>query len=80
MKFIDKLLEKVGIDKFLHFIIGYACTMTVSSLGIIPMLSVFIVVFVISIIKELLDTKFDWVDILSGMIGSSTSILIYLLI
>lgn len=80
MKFIDKLLEMVGIDKFLHFIIGYACTMTVSSLGIIPMLSVFIVVFVISIVKELLDTKFDWVDVLSGMIGSSTSILIYLLI
>lgn len=81
MKIVNDVLDKVGIDKILHFLGGGLISSLIIIFGaalnisqIISFLIGFIIVFVLSIIKEFLDDKFDWIDILAAMIGTLLSI------
>lgn len=78
---MKNLLEKIGTDKVLHFFGGgFICSifaiMSLLQEGMINNRTVFgsiaigtVVALIASIIKELVDDKFDWVDILAAIIG-----------
>lgn len=81
MKELDKLMEKVGVDKFLHHIIGALICALISIVTILqddvndwdavayPTIGG-IAVFIISIVKEYaLDDKPDWADIFAAILG-----------
>lgn len=82
---LDKLVNKLGADKIMHFLAGGWICAFITLVAIIqegsrlsntqllfsPTIG-FICVFVIAVLKELTDTKFDWKDILATMIGAVT--------
>lgn len=78
---LNKLISKIGLDKITHFAFGGLITAVIyilatgiatynflESLGLLGFILLFI--FVISVIKEFHDTKFDWYDIIAALIGS----------
>lgn len=81
MKAIDDLLAKFGTDKVLHFFGGgFICSffaiICLLQEGILTGKTVFssiaigtVVALILSIMKEIVDDKFDWKDILAAMIG-----------
>lgn len=71
MKFVDKIFEKVGVDKVLHFVVGGWITAKFCESGsfIAAVIGILFVGFV-SIIKERLDSKFDWKDIAAAILGA----------
>lgn len=81
MKVIDDLLVKIGTDKALHFFGGgFLCAIfaIVSLLqdGVYTLEAIngsvligTIVTIVLIILKEIFDKKFDWIDVLAGVIG-----------
>ena len=76
---IAELLNKIGIDKVLHFLvfawvvaIGLAYSFTTGVWCFIGML-------VLSLIKELvIDKKIDWVDLIAGIVGGIVSFALYI--
>ena len=81
MSKFNKLITKIGVDKVAHFGIGGLITAIVYVLStggieysniekLIQGLFMTLVVFVISLIKEHQDDKFDWFDVLAGVLGS----------
>ena len=81
MKFVDKIFEKVGVDKVLHFVVGGWITAKFCESGIL-LLAVIGILFVgfVSIIKERLDSKFDWKDIAAAMLGAVLELVSWYLI
>lgn len=77
MKLVDKIINKFGTDKVLHFLGGSLITAQCSIFGWWGILVGVILTFVISVIKEKLDTFFDWKDIISAMIGCVYIIIYY---
>lgn len=79
MEFTNKLVEKYGTDKLLHFLVGawlMAEAKVSHNMFIIGMMFLFIVV--ISFIKEkYLDESFDGQDLMFGTIGAGLSLLLY---
>lgn len=81
MKILDDFMTKIGVDKVLHFFCGgFICAvitfMTLLQDGLFTNAAVFgsvligtICVIVLSVIKEIADGKFEWKDILAGIIG-----------
>ena len=76
---IAELLNKIGIDKVLHFLvfawivaIGLAYSFTTG-------IWCFIGMVVLSLIKELvIDKKIDWVDLIAGIVGGIVSFALYI--
>ena len=70
MKIVNNILDKIGVDKMLHFAFGGWITAKFCESGII-LAAVIGILFVgiVSIIKERLDGKFDWKDIAAAMLG-----------
>ena len=76
---IAELLNKIGIDKVLHFLvfawivaIGLAYSFTTGIWCFIGML-------VLSLIKELvIDKKIDWVDLIAGIVGGIVSFALFI--
>lgn len=78
---LNKLVEKIGTDKVLHFFGGgFLCAiLAIISLlqdGVFTNRMIFgsvligtIAVVFVSVIKEIADTKFDWKDILAAVLG-----------
>mgnify|MGYP003424817653 FL=1 len=79
MKIINKLVERYGADKLLHYAVGGWLTAICSLFGWIGLLAGFILVVVLSFIKERLDDKRDKKDILAGVLGSLTMVIIYII-
>lgn len=79
MKITNKLVEKFGADKLLHYAVGGWLTAIGSLFGWKGLLAGFILVVVLSIIKEQLDDIDDNKDILAGVSGSLTMVIIYLI-
>ena len=79
MKITNKLVEKFGADKLLHYAVGGWLTAICSLFGWIGLLAGFILVVALSFIKERLDDKSDKKDILAGVLGSITMVIIYLI-
>lgn len=80
MKKLDNFINKIGIDKVLHFVVsGWIISLFIPC-GIIVISIVFILLFILSIIKELvLDDYVDTNDIIAGFLGESVSMIFYLL-
>ena len=81
MSLQSNILNKIGTDKVLHFLVGALVTSMVSPIGWTAVTIAFFVVLFLSLVKELmLDAKKDWLDVLAGGIGSGLSIAVYGLI
>lgn len=80
MKLTNWLISKIGSDKLLHFLGGAWITSIPSVFGWFGILIGVILTILLSIVKELIDTTFDWKDICAAMIGSTTSTIIYLIL
>ena len=80
MKQANSLLEKVGIDKVLHFLVGFAIVATAAIFGIIPAIVATFLTFVLAGLKESIDERdteanapyeaYDWRDIGATMLGT----------
>lgn len=75
MKFTDKLVEKIGYDKLLHFLVAAwivsACLLYGTGVGCIA----WIVIVILSIIKEkIFDNYLDARDIFAGVLGGFISL------
>ena len=70
MKIVNRIIDKIGVDKMLHFAFGGWITAKFCETGII-LAAVIGILFVgiVSIVKERLDEKFDWKDIAAAMLG-----------
>jgi len=81
MKFVDKIFEKVGVDKVLHFVVGGWITAKFCESGsfIAAVIGILFVCF-ISIVKERLDSKYDWKDIAAAMLGCLVELVTWYLI
>lgn len=81
MKFTDKLVEKYGVDKILHFLGGGWIVSMFSPIGWLGILLGVIIMLIVSFAKELFfDEIFDYKDILAACLGGGVSIIIYLLL
>lgn len=81
MKLTDKLVEKFGNDKLLHFSIGGWITSLLSPLGMLYTVGAALSIIILNIIKEyIFDTKVDWKDITATAIGGGLSIVLLTLI
>jgi hypothetical protein len=77
MKLTDKLVEKVGADKLLHFFVAAWLVAECKSYGVVPMLLGFVVVVLLAVVKEyILDNTGDYKDVLCSMLGGVFSILL----
>ena len=82
MRAIEKLneyIQKVGVDKALHFAVCGWVESICCFFGIGGMMWGVLVVFATSVIKELIDGIFDWRDIIAGMFGGIAAGLICLI-
>lgn len=79
--FINGTVNKFGCDKFLHFLVGAWLTSMVTPLGIWWVIAMFIVVMGLSFVKErYIDDVADNKDIVAGVLGSVSSIIIWWII
>ena len=81
MKIVNRIIDKIGVDKMLHFAFGGWITAKFCESGII-LAAVIGILFVgiVSIIKERLDGKFDWKDIAAAMLGGLLELVSWYLI
>lgn len=79
MKLTNKLVKKFGADKLLHYAVGGWITAICSLFGGDGLLAGLLLVVVLSFIKEGLDDKSDKKDILAGVLGGVTMVIIYLI-
>lgn len=79
MKKLNNFLNKVGIDKALHFAVGGWIVSILSPFGIGAMGIAFIIMLILSVIKEkLLDEQVDIYDIVAAFIGGFISFILYI--
>ena len=81
MKLVDNFLNKVGVDKVLHFFVGFfICTCvtmvmllqegTVAPVAIATPVGGTVLTGILSWAKEMgFDDKFEWKDILASLLG-----------
>ena len=74
MKIVRNLVEKVGSDYLLHFLLGGWLTALALPFGSKIVLGAIFVVYMLSGVKEYLDSleegnKADWWDIFAGVLG-----------
>lgn len=81
MKIVNNILDKIGVDKMLHFAFGGWITAKFCESGIL-LLAVIGILFcgIVSIIKERLDGKFDWKDIAAAMLGGVVELVTWYII
>lgn len=77
MKFLNNFINKVGYDKLLHFLVLALITAYAAILGPEYMWIMMILSPVVGVFKEVFDSKFDFKDILAGVIGSIFSVAMY---
>lgn len=75
-KISNWLVNTIGADKMLHFLVAAWLTALVSPLGAMWMGFMICILFIASVIKEFLDSTFDWYDIMAAMIGCGVTFLI----
>lgn len=77
MKIVNNFLAKVGTDKVLHFLVCALFVAYASMLGVEYMWGALILSPIVSIFKEVADGRFDFKDIIAGIIGSVFSVAMY---
>lgn len=65
--FIGRIIARVGIDKVAHF--ALSAFIAVALGRFIHWAIALVVTFLLGVVKELLDNKFDWKDILADAVG-----------
>lgn len=77
---MNNLIQKIGIDKVLHFLVGALITSIVTIVisfqeptitnytMAVPLIGA-IATFMIAVFKEISDNKFDWKDVLATVLG-----------
>lgn len=65
----SKVIEKIGIDKIAHCTVYGMVVAIAGQFGWIPAIVAFMAMWILSIIKEGIDAKEDWLDVLAGVIG-----------
>ena len=81
MKLTDKLVEKFGADKLLHFLLGWVIVSIGSPFGYIGIVIGIILVGVLSSIKEYkLDVVKDMKDLIAGILGAAISGIYFVLV
>lgn len=79
MKRLNNFLNKIGTDKALHFAFAGWAVSAVAPFGILAMAIVFILVFVLCVIKErYLDDYADFSDVVAGFLGEITALFLYI--
>ena len=80
-RMINKIIGKVGVDKVLHFAFGGWIGAKFNETGIVlaAVIGILFVCF-ISIVKERLDSKYDWKDIAAAMMGALLELVTWYLI
>jgi hypothetical protein len=81
MKIVNRIIDKIGVDKMLHFAFGGWITAKFCESGIL-LLAVIGILFcgIVSITKERLDEKFDWKDIAAAMLGGVVELVTWYII
>lgn len=77
MKIVDKFLAKVGTDKVLHFLVCALFVAYASMLGVEYMWGALILLPFICIFKEVADDSGSFKDVVAGIIGGISSVVIY---
>ena len=74
MNLTNKLVEKFGADKLLHFLLGWVIVSIGSPFGYIGIVIGIILACFLSVIKEFkLDTVKDMKDLIAGCLGAVIS-------
>lgn len=77
--FINTNINKYGIDKVLHFLVGAFITSLASPMGIWAMLTMSVLLMIVSYVKEkYMDSEFTKNDIKFTLYGSITSFVMYI--
>lgn len=80
MKLTDKLVEKIGADKLLHFFVAAWIVAECKAYGIEAGCIAWITVVILSVIKEkVLDKHIDAKDIFAGALGGFTSLVLQII-
>ena len=81
MKITDKLIDKFGSDKLLHFLVAGWLTQIATLLGFPCTIIVICLILLFSIIKEKLwDSTFDLKDIYAAILGSFVALLLLVIL
>lgn len=77
MKLTDKIVEKVGTDKLLHFLVSALVVSLAGHFGDISATIAYVLMFILGITKEQkLDDQVDYWDLGYAMIGGAISLLV----
>lgn len=75
MKLTNKLMSKVGADKVLHFLAGALVVAQFEIFAWRWLLIALAIVAALSVIKEKMYDKPDWMDVVAAMCGAFAEIL-----
>ena len=79
MKRFNAWIEKVGVDKLLHFFVAAWVVAECKSYGVAPMLLGFVVIVLLSVVKEcVLDKTGDYKDLLCSILGGVFPIILFI--
>lgn len=70
----DRFIEKIGIDKVAHFSLYGMVVAIAGQFGWLPALIAFVVMWILSIVKEDLDSEVNWMDVLAGVAGGAIAL------
>lgn len=78
MELTNKLIEKVGVDKLLHFLVTAWLIAEAKVYGVVTMIIVFLLIVILGIIKEKkLDVNPDYSDLKWSIYGGLVSMCLY---
>lgn len=79
MNAINKIIDKIGTDKVMHFLVGAWIVSALSPAGWGAVKIGIVLVVFLSLLKELFfDDERDWYDVLAAVIGVAVSVFIFL--
>ena len=77
----QKLISKIGVDRFAHIGIGGFLSGVCSMFGWLPSLFGFVIISILCLVKEeCLDEKFDWIDLVCGIGGALVPFIIAIIL
>lgn len=79
MEKFNAWMEKVGVDRLLHFFLAAWVVAECKAYGVASMLLSFVAVVLLAVVKEyVLDNTGDYKDVLCSMLGGVFSVLLFI--